>query len=72
MEKLTGYIILTPAYGRDYKSKKEVLKHFLEGKDFIIHTPTMETYTSIRDIAPGATIQFRYKKLTQVAVHKMK
>ena len=30
-------ITLTPAYGRDYRSKKDVLKDFNDNKDFIIN-----------------------------------
>lgn len=30
-------IILTPAYGRDYKSKSAVLADWLGGKDFVLH-----------------------------------
>jgi len=30
-------ITLTPAYGRDYKSRKEVVEAWEQGKDFIIN-----------------------------------
>ncbi len=31
------YITLTPAYGRDYKSAKEAVADYDDGKDFIIN-----------------------------------
>lgn len=56
---------LTPAYGRDYKSKGAVLLHWFAGKDFRIGTDG--PYTSIRDVKmfPGDTVSFRYNKLTE-------
>lgn len=33
-----GHLTLSPAYGRDYKSKKEVEAAWQAGKDFIIET----------------------------------
>lgn len=32
-------ITLTPAYGRDYKSKKAAVDAFLAGQDFILNVP---------------------------------
>ena len=68
---------IIPAYGRDYKSKKEVEEAWNAGKDFIIS-----------DISAGASdgryinkedalnhkikeVNIRYKKLTQVVVIKV-
>ena len=65
---------IVPAYGRDYKSKKEVLAAWMEGKDF-----------TIQDMSAGAddgrkinkedaekgnvrSVNIRFKKNTQVAV----
>lgn len=31
-------LTLTPAYGRDYKSKKEIEKDLNEGKDFVVNS----------------------------------
>ena len=63
---------LTPAYGRDYKSKKEVLKDFLDGKDFIYNDPFRQCYCSIRDFKPGDVVNLRYHKLTRVTSHRIK
>jgi hypothetical protein len=65
------WINLTPAYGRDYKSAKALLKDFLEEKDFILHTPFNTTYINRKQIEKGTSIEFRYSKLTKVFVHKM-
>jgi len=64
---------LTPAYGRDYKSQKEVLADFNGGKDFIFNditslddgryvTKTGLERTSVR------SVQIRYGKLRKVMV----
>lgn len=56
-------MILVPAYGKDYKSKEEVLKAWNDGKDFLMKP--MDCYCSIRDkvaIKEGGydSIEFRY------------
>ncbi len=68
MNKITqDWIELTPAYGRDYKSKTAVEADFRAGKDFRGHFGPNETYTSIRDFAPGVKVLLRYKRNTTVA-----
>jgi hypothetical protein len=71
------YMTLTPAYGRDYKSKKEVMEAWTSGKDFVIADvvhPDCGRYCSIRDFEnkTGTVLNIRYKKLTQVCVVKVK
>ena len=67
-------ITLTPAYGRDYKSKKAVIVDIEENKDFIY-----KDFTSRWNGKPcspsdfkGQSIKFRYSKLTKIFVHKIK
>lgn len=64
---------LTPAYNRDYKSKKEVLTDFEIGKDFILNTFHGQTYCNKEDlISQGIrSVQIRFKKNTQVIVVKL-
>jgi len=62
---------LTPAYGRDYKSKKEVLADWEAGKDFIANSFNGSGSVNKND-CPKGSHQFRYKKLTQVFVHQVK
>ena len=65
-------LILSPAYGRDYKSKSEVLSALHGNKDFIINSvmPGYNgLYCSKRDIpaflVDGFThIEIRYRKMT--------
>lgn len=63
---------LIPAYGRDYKSKAEVLKDFLADKDFLIQSVGLNGYinkSGIETDLPHVTsIQIRYKQQRQVAV----
>lgn len=60
------YSVLTPAYGRDYKSRKAVLDDFREGKDFVLRVPGGSTYINKDQIKPGTQISFRYGKLMKV------
>ncbi len=53
----------TPAYGRDYRSKAEVLRDWQAGKDF--RCATTGRYLSVRDNVPGE-VWVRYKRLTQL------
>lgn len=62
---------LTPSYGRDYKSAKEVEADFRAGKDFTIASvgPYMGKQCSIRDLK-GQMVTLRYAKLTKAVVVK--
>lgn len=44
---------LTPAYGRDYKNRAQIVEDLNKGFDFLIHTPTEMCYCSVRDLADG-------------------
>ena len=65
---------LIPAYGRDYKSKKDAIKSFFDGDDWIINDVSSAwngRYVSIKDKENlPDTINLRYSKLTRVAVLK--
>ena len=67
---------LTPAYGRDYKSKKAVLKDWEAGKDFMINDMfESATYINIEDIRKNPQLHelnFRYNNLRSVFVHKLR
>ena len=61
-----------PAYGKDYKSKKEVLEDWNGGKDFLAVGITGQGYVSKNDnLSDVSSIQFRYKKLAQTFIHKV-
>ena len=65
---------LTPAYGRDYKSKAEAEADFRAGKDFI-YNQYGDRYDgkpcSIRDFEEGSQHQIRYQKNTKVFIVKI-
>lgn len=69
-------LTLTPRYGRDYKSKAEVIEAWKDGKDFTVadfFSPDDGRAVSIREsaalIASGKTaVHIRYKKLAQICV----
>ena len=63
---------LTPAYGRDYRSKTACLNDLTSGKDFIINDIQSRwdgKPISIRDMRPGETVKVRYAQLTKVFVY---
>jgi hypothetical protein len=66
-------MILTPAYGRDYKSKKALLADFDAGKDFVTNPYNGPSqYVNKVQIEKGTQIQFRYNKLQSIAVVTLK
>lgn len=67
---MTRYLSAVPAYGRDYKSKKEVLADWEAGKDFLIQDFQESGYINKADKPAGVTLNIRYKKLTQICVIK--
>ena len=64
------YITLSPAYGRDYRSKDAVLKDWNDGKDFIIRSadhPHCGRYANRADLK-GLSVRLRYSKMQKVLV----
>ncbi len=64
------YITLSPAYGRDYRSKDAVLKDWNADKDFIIESvshPYCGKYANRQDLK-GLSVRLRYFKLERVLV----
>jgi hypothetical protein len=57
---------LSPAYGRDYKTQKDVKSAFLDGKDFEGDMTTDFRLCSVRDFAPGVRVLLRYRALSMV------
>jgi len=71
MSQLTeNYRTLTPAYGRDYKSIKEVKADFDANKDFILQPEGC--YINKEQIAKDIVVNIRYKKLTMIAPIRVK
>lgn len=67
-------LTLVPAYGRDYKSKAELLVDWNSQKDFQIQdmsSPYNNSYINRQQCSPGDTMMIRYKKLRSVAVIKV-
>ena len=65
------YLTLIPAYGRDYKSKKEVIADFEANNDFVIAditNPWDGRPINREQLLPGPiTLNIRFKKLTSIA-----
>ena len=61
-----NYTVISPAYGRDYKSKAAAIDDFNKGLDFRYHGFDGGAYCSIRDFVPGTIVNIRYKKLQLV------
>ena len=67
-------ITVTPRLGRDYKSKKDLLEHWNENKDFTVATTGQSVSKSLTTylIKEGYThVQFRYKQLRSTFLHKL-
>ncbi len=67
-------MIVSPSYGRDYKSKKAVLADWLANLDFTIESfgPDMGRQINLQDAEMGnvASINVRYSNMRKVAVLK--
>lgn len=64
---MSRYFELLPAYGRDYKSAKEMKADFLADKDFV--DAQTRSYTSRKELFemyPTVNVIGRYKRLTMV------
>ena len=64
------YLSAVPAYGRDYKSKREVLADWDAGKDFLIQDMRVSGYINKDDKPANVILNIRYKRLTQICVVK--
>ncbi len=71
MSKLSSGVI-TPAYGRDYKSLKDVQADFDAGKDFRWQSFDGEGIVNREDFVVGAKIQARYAKVRKVGMVTVK
>jgi hypothetical protein len=58
---------LSPAYGRDYKSKKEVIEAWHAGKDFLGDHQLGFKPVNKEGVPRPSTVLLRYMKKTQVA-----
>lgn len=65
------YYSLTPAYGRDYKSAKEVKAAFDSGKDFVGDIQLRFALVNNADFTPGDTVNLRYNKNRFVVPYKV-
>ena len=65
---MVRYLSAIPAYGRDYKSKKEVLADWNAGKDFLVQDVVESGYISKNDKPADVVLNIRYKQLTMVCV----
>jgi hypothetical protein len=66
-------ITVVPAYGRDYKSQKEVKEAWAAGHDFQINDmshPDNGRYVNKDDQVKGITFNIRYKGNREVCVLK--
>ena len=60
--------VLTPAYGRDYSSAREVKAAFNKGETFTLTGPCGSTYMSIRNCEPGEKVELRYNNLRGLTI----
>lgn len=67
-----AYYELSPAYGRDYKTKADVTAAFEAGKDFNGDYQLGFSLVNKSDIPTGSSVNLRYGGLRKVAVVKVK
>lgn len=60
-----NWVTLIPAYGRDYKSKKEIMLDWMSNKDFQLGT-TRQYCNRQSEWPKGTVIMVRYRKLTMI------
>ena len=63
---------LTPAYGRDYNTAKEVVADFNANKDFLGDYQLGFSYVNKEQLPKGSTAMLRYRKQQMVATVKIK
>ena len=59
---------LVPAYGRDYKSAKDVKADWEANKDFQVNITGQ--YVNKEQVPKGETVTIRYKRLTECVLVK--
>ena len=72
-DRLEFHGVLTPAYGRDYSSKREALTDLNSNKDFYAHMLTRLELINLEQIAIGSVFNVRYyrnERLMRVKVNK--
>ena len=67
-----AYYELTPAYGRDYKTKAEVVAAFEADRDFEGDYSMGFKLCNRQDFKPGDTVNLRYKSNRNVTPYKVK
>lgn len=65
------YYELQPAYGRDYKTKAEVIAAFEGNKDFMGDYQLGMSLVNKQDIPKPCTVNLRYKQNRCIAVVKV-
>ena len=69
------YLTIVPAYGRDYKSGKEVQADWEAGKDFQIQDMSSldnGRYLNKNDAKPGMILNIRFKQMMSIRQIKIK
>lgn len=66
------YVIISPAYGRDYSSSKAAVAALKAGKDFILHDPHSPWNgkpCSMRDFPAPTIFRIRYNQMRRICTH---
>jgi hypothetical protein len=66
-----GYIILSPAYGRDYKSAKAAKADFDADKDFVVESIFPGGQYANKAQLAGYTCEIRYNQFRNLVVVKV-
>jgi hypothetical protein len=63
---MTTFLTAVPAYGRDYKTKTEVLAAWNSGCDFQIQSYNSSAYVNKDSDLEGVSLTIRYSKLSKI------
>ena len=72
IKKLDGGVV-SPAYGRDYRTYQEAKDDLLKGLDFVLNSihPTGGRYCSIRDFESGSIVEVRFNRKQELVLVKI-
>jgi len=65
-----NYVVVSPAYGRDYKNKSEAVQAWRAGQDFVNESIWTGTYCSNRDFEAGVTVEIRFNRKEDLVIIK--
>ena len=68
---MSEYIVVSPAYGKDYKNKSDAVQAWRAGQDFILESlGGTGRYCSNRDFKAGINVEIRFNRKEDLVIIK--